>query len=323
MIAETQIRDSRGEWQPPSLPVPGALFSGPWKPSVILRHLWNVVWPYNLIYAAVAFVSWLYLTPSLETTARFEFGWIALLYLRNAALLTLIAGGLHVWMYVRRAQGIRSKYSDKWLAANDKKFTFGNQTRDNIFWSLVSGCIIWTAYEALTLWAFSNQIIPYLDMRQHPIYAVFLTLAVIYFRYLHFYFIHRLIHWKPLYKLCHSLHHRNINVGPWSGLSMHPIEHIFYFSCVFFNWIVPSSPFHAIFNLMHAGISPAVGHLGFHEMVVNGEKAVPSDNYFHYLHHRYFTVNYGVEVFPLDWWFKTQHDGSAESLARIRGKRIA
>ena len=175
----------------------------------------------------------------------------------------------------------------------------------------------------MTLWAFSNQIIPYLDMRQHPIYAVLLTLAVVYFRYFHFYFIHRLIHWKPLYKICHSLHHRNINVGPWSGLSMHPIEHIFYFSCVFFNWIVPSSPFHAIFNLLHAGISPAVGHAGFHRMVVNGDTSVPSDSYFHYLHHRLFTVNFGVEVFPLDWWFKTQHDGSPESLARIRGRTTA
>ena len=105
MNAEAQIRDARGEWQPPSLPVPGPLFYGPWKPLVILKHLWNLIWPYNLIYAAVAFLSWLYLTPSLETTARFGFGWIALLYLRNAALLTLIAGGLHLWLYVRRTQG--------------------------------------------------------------------------------------------------------------------------------------------------------------------------------------------------------------------------
>ena len=242
MQTEAQIRDAKGEWRPSPLPVPSPLFNGPWKPLVILKHLWNVIWPYNLIYAAMAFVCWLYLTPSLETTAHFGIDWIALLYLRNVLLLVIVAGALHLRLYIKQAQGIRFKYTDKWLAANDRKFTFGNQTRDNVFWSLVSGCIIWTAYEAVTLWAFSNQIIPYLDMRQYPIYAVLLTLAVVYFRYFHFYFIHRLIHWKPLYKLGHSLHHRNINVGPWSGLSMHPIEHLFYFSCVFFNWIVPSSP---------------------------------------------------------------------------------
>ena len=323
MNAEAQIRDTRGEWQPPSLPVPGPLFYGPWKPLVILKHLWNVIWPYNLIYAAVAFVSWLYLTPSLATTARFGFGWIALLYLRNALLLTLIAGGLHLWLYVRRTQGTRFKYSNKWLASRDPKFSFGSQTLDNIFWSLVSGCTIWTGFEALTLWAYSNHIIPYVDIRQHPFYAAFLTLAVVYLRYFHFYFVHRLIHWKPLYRLCHYLHHRNINVGPWSGLSMHPIEHLLYFSGVFLHWIIPSGPYHAIFHLMHAGISPAIGHVGFHELVISDGVKVPSDNYFHYLHHRMFTVNYGVQDFPLDWWFKTQHDGSPESLARIRGSRAA
>lgn len=323
MQPDAQVRDARGEWRPDPLPVASPLFTGPWTPSVVFKSLWNVIWPYNLLYAAIAFVSWLYLTPSKETTATFGIGWIAFLYVRNAALVLLIAGPLHLRMYMRRVQGIEFKYNDKWLSTNDRKFTFGSQTRDNIFWSLVSGCVVWTAYEAVTLWAFSNGIIPYLDMRQHPIYAALLTLAVIYWRYFHFYFVHRFTHWKPVYKTAHALHHRNINVGPWSGLSMHPIEHLLYFSCVFFNWIVPSSPYHAIFNLMHAGISPAVGHLGFHRMVVGDESSIASDNYFHYLHHRLFTVNFGVEALPLDWWLKTAHDGSPESLARLRGRTPA
>jgi sterol desaturase/sphingolipid hydroxylase (fatty acid hydroxylase superfamily) len=323
MQAVAEIRDAKGEWRPDPLPVASPLFNSPHKPVAMLKGLWDVIWPYNLVYAAMAFVCWLYLTPSLETAAHFAIGWIALLYLRNVVLVVIVAGALHLRMYIMRAQDTRYKYSNKWPATGDAKFTFGNQTRDNIFWSLVSGCIIWTAYEALTLWAFSNHIIPFLDMRQYPIYAILLTLAVVYFRYLHFYFVHRWIHWKPLYKVAHSLHHRNLNVGPWSGLSMHPIEHLVYFSCVFFNWIIPSSPFHAIFNLLHAGVSPAIGHLGFHRMVVTGDASVPSDNYFHYLHHRLFTVNFGVEALPLDWWFKTQHDGSPESLARIRRREAA
>ncbi len=320
MQAEAQIRDAKGEWRPTPLPVPSPITNGPWKPLVILKHLWNVIWPYNFIYAAMAFVVWMWLTPSAETTARFRFDWIALIYLRNVALLVLVAGALHLRLYIQRGQGINFKYSDKWLAAKDKKFTFGNQTRDNVFWSVVSGCGIWTAYETVTLWMYSNNIIPSFDMRQHPVWAVLMTLFVIYFRYFHFYWVHRLIHWKPLYKPVHSLHHRNINIGPWSGLSMHPLEHIVYFSGVVIHWIIPSSPYHAIFNLLHAGISPAVGHTGFHRYVVSDGKSIAADNYFHYLHHRMFTVNFGVEAMPLDWWFGTQHDGSPESLARVRGR---
>ena len=113
MQVEAQIRDAKGEWRPTPLPVPSPVFNGPWKPGVILKHLWNLIWPYNLIYAALAFVCWLYLTPSLETTARFRVDWIALLYLRNAALLTLVAGALHLRFYIQRVQGYNFKYSDR------------------------------------------------------------------------------------------------------------------------------------------------------------------------------------------------------------------
>ena len=224
------VRDSRGEWRPMPPPEPGALFVWPRNPWNALKSLWTTLWPYNLIYIGMAVVSWLYFTPSLETMKHFQPGWIGALYLRNALLLTLVAGGLHLRLYLTKAQGIEYKYIDKWLGKGDKRFMFGNQTWDNIFWNLTSGCIIWTGYEALTLWAFSNKFIPFLDFLCYLVYGVFLMVAIIYIRYAHFYFIHWLIHWKPLYNACHYLHHKNINVGPWSGLSMHPIEHLLYFS---------------------------------------------------------------------------------------------
>jgi hypothetical protein len=62
---------------------------------------------------------------------------------------------------------------------------------------------------------------------------------------------------------------------------------------------------------------------GFHRMVVSGDTSIASDNFFHYLHHRLFTIDFGVEALPLDWWLKTQHDGSAASLARMRGRTAA
>ena len=44
--------------------------------------------------------------------------------------------------------------------------------------------------------------------------------------------------------------------------------------------------------------------------------------YFHYLHHRYFECNYGGDgTVPLDKWFGTWHDGTAESQKLMRGRR--
>lgn len=46
-------------------------------------------------------------------------------------------------------------------------------------------------------------------------------------------------------------------------------------------------------------------------MIVIGRHKLENDHYVHYLHHKYFEVNYGADQFvPLDKWFGTFHDGS-------------
>ena len=107
----------------------------------------------------------------------------------------------------------------------------------------------------------------------------------------------------------------------WSGLSMHPIEHLLYFSGVLLHWVIPSHPLHAIFHLMHAGLAPAAGHTGFDKFVGKGERGIMVGGFFHYLHHRYFTVNYGVEAVPLDKWFGSFHNGTPEAHAEMEAKR--
>ena len=318
-------RDARGEWRPDILPQPSPIFTWPWRPLKILKYLFGPVgflWPYNLAVILISVAAWLWFTPSLETTKYFALAWIAQVFARNVILVILVAGGMHLRLYVAKGQGTKFKYTDKWLATKDKRFLFGNQTWDNVFWSLTSGCIIWTAWEALSLWMYSNNLIPYFDPRVHPVYTLLMLIAVVFLRQIHFYFVHRLIHWKPLYQISHYLHHKNINIGPWSGLSMHPIEHLLYFSGPVLNWIIPSNPLIVIFHLMHAGLTPALGHTGFHKFVIGkGEFGPTDDNYFHYLHHRWFTVNFGNEAVPLDKWFGSFLDGSPESEAVLLAKR--
>lgn len=254
--------------------------------------------------------------------------WALLIFARNTGLLVLIAGGLHLRLYIKRRQGTRYKYSDKWLATDNSRFLFRNQTWDNIFWSIVSGCTLWSAYEVFTLWGYANGMWPMITLRESPVYFVLLFFGVLIFRHFHFYLIHRLIHFKPLYKISHYLHHKNINVGPWSGLSMHPIEHLLYFSGVLIHFIVPSHPVHAIFHLMHAGVAPASGHSGYHAYEIGGsyedqeaKATLEVGDYFHYLHHRYFTVNYGNTGFPVDKWFGSYHDGTPEAQERMMQRR--
>merc|ERR1719461_1540424 len=123
---------------------------------------------------------------------------------------------------------------------------------------------------------------------------IFAAFWVPIFRELHFYFAHRFIHIKAMYKYIHSLHHRNTDIEPCAGLCMHPVEHMYYFSC-----IAPSL-YHFAWNGWHLLLSPAASHSGW-------EDHMQSDQ-FHYTHHALFECNYGSASFPLDNLFGTFRD---------------
>ena len=147
-----------------------------------------------------------------------------------------------------------------------------------MFHSVVSGFTIWTSYEVITMWAFANNLIPFLSWEASPFWFIVLFLVIPIFRDAHFYLVHRLLHFKFLYKHVHSLHHKNIDIGPWSGLAMHPIEHLYYYSCIGPSLVILASPFAFMWNGVHLLISPAASHSGW-------EDHFQADQY-HYLHHR-------------------------------------
>lgn len=311
--AKFGTRNKRGDWTPFRLIDYPQVFVWPIRPLGLLKWIPEYLAPWNLFYAVVAILMWAYAMPPLETMRTFEIGWIAWLFGLNLAITVLFFGSFHLRLYVQRAQGTRFKFNGKWLDTDNPAFLFRNQTIDNLIWSLGSGVPIWTAWQVVTLWLFANGYIPSVSFEEHPVYCVIVMLLVPLFREIHFYLVHRMIHWPPIYRAVHKLHHGNVNPGPWSGLAMHPVEHVLYFSGVLIHWIVPSHPVHAMFQLVHAGLSPAPGHTGFDKMVVGDENAVDTHCYAHYLHHKFFECNYADGAVPLDKWFGTFHDGSKEA----------
>ena len=318
--AATGSRDSRGEWQPAARPVTAPIWAWPPRPLETAKWLFGYpgyLFPWNAIYFAIALGTWAYVTPELSRMVEFRIGWIAEIYLRNLALFVLWVGGLHVWLHTFRSQGTAYKLHPKWLGEKSPAFLWRDQLRDNVFRNLVSACTVCTAYEVVAMWGYANGFIAFIDWRTEPVTFVFIVLAIPMWREIHNYWTHRLIHWKPLYRTVHHVHHKNVNIGPWSGLAMHPVEHIINFSASLLFWVVPSHPLMAIFTLQHALLAPAPGHAGFHQLIIKGKFTLPSD-YFHYVHHRYFECNYGNPMVPFDGWFGTFHDGSAEGHAKMQ-----
>lgn len=324
--AELFVRDRRGDWRPPDALKPTPFAQWPVRLVPLVKWVFGYpgyLLPWALLYIALGALTWRYLTPELTQMKTLEVGWITFILARNLAIVVLVTSAWHGWLYVQRSQGTDYKFNDRWLATDNPTFLFNNQLHDNLFWTLLSGVPVWTAYEVLMLWAFANGYLPSVDWGAHPIYCALLLLATPLWQELHFYLVHRLIHWRPLYQTVHYLHHKNMNPGPWSGLAMHPIEHVLYFSGVLIYCIVPAHPLHIVFLLQVTALVPAQGHAGFQHLKFGSRLLVPASDYFHYLHHRFVECNYGAERVPLDRWFGTFHDGTKESQERLKKRFLA
>jgi len=179
----------------------------------------------------------------------------------------------------------------------------------------------WTAYEVLLFWAMGNGYAPVLLPAENPIlFAAILFLTPVWIS-LHFYWIHRLLHWPPLYRLAHALHHRNVNVGPWSGLSMHPVEHGLFFSSILIHFIIPAHPIHILFHMQHQSLTAATSHTGFEGLIVRDQNRLALGTFHHQLHHRYFECNYGNLEVPWDKWFGSFHDGTQDAHVQMKERR--
>ena len=314
-------RNKRGDWNP-STPLGLAPYlTWPREPRKYVNWLFGYIFPWNLLFVAVALVQWFYLTPSIETMKTLAPGWIAYLFARNALLVLVIYGALELRLYVKRAQGNHFKFNGKWPSETPSDvFMFKSQNIDNIIRSFASGVPIWTAYEVFGLWCYANGYGLWGTFAEYPIWFIVFAFVMPVYHELHFYCVHRLIHVPVLYKYIHSVHHNSVNPSPWSSLSMHPIEHLLYWSDSLIHLIVPSHPLLFLYNLQITGTGAVVGHIGFDKMELGENGAVDTHAFAHYLHHKHFEVNYADGTTALDKLFGTWHDGTKEGEALMQAR---
>ncbi|MED5220885.1 MAG: sterol desaturase family protein [Actinomycetota bacterium] len=318
-----RIGVAASDYEPPVPIETPAVFAWPPRPGAALRWILRMItYPWVLLYLGLSMAIWRWFPPSAEAMSTFAPGWILQIWFRNLLVLGGIAGGLHWWLYVRRAQGDEYKFNRRWPGGG-AKFTFGHQTRDNAFWTMTSGAGFLSAYECLTHWAYASGLLSRPDWSTHPVVVLLMaTLGVVWASTAHFWLNHRLIHTVPLYRTFHALHHRNPNPGPWTGISMHPLEHLVYFSVFLIWWVVPAHPLVLLMCMFYQGPGPAPSHSGFAK-VRFGRVVIPAGDLFHQLHHRYFEVNYGNTQFPVDKWTGTWHDGTTVAHELLKGRQRA
>ncbi|WP_166417323.1 sterol desaturase family protein [Cochlodiniinecator piscidefendens] len=301
-------------------------FRWPLRPLEMLSWIWNswFLISERLLIVGIALASYYWVQPPLEESRTFAIGWVAEMYIRNLILLSVVASVLHSYFYIWKKQDDVLKYDPRPLMLNGRQFTFSGQVRDNMFWSLASGVTIWTAYEALMFWALANGYAPMLTWAAHPVWFVAMFLLIPLWESFYFYWIHRLLHVPFFYKRFHALHHRNINVGPWSGMAMHPVEHLIYFGTVLIHFVVAAHPIHILYHLQYYALTAITTHTGFEGLVIKDKDRLKLGTFHHQMHHRYFECNYGSLEIPWDKLFGSFHDGTPEmnEVMKERKKRI-
>ncbi|MFN9233889.1 MAG: sterol desaturase family protein [Planctomyces sp.] len=248
--AQNQNPASDTTWNHSTPVVFSPLFAWPPRPKAALLTLtqrWFTL-SRSVLFLAMAVLVHKYLLPVSEQMKSLAGSWVALVFLSNFLFMLIIAGSLHLFLFTFRLQGKQLKYDHRESHELSRKFTFHSQVRDNMFWSLVSGSTIWSIYEMLYFHGVARGAIPTVTLTEHPFAFVLWLLAMPIITSSHFYATHRLLHWPPLYRTVHRLHHRNIHIGPWSGMAMHPVEHAFYISSVLIHFIIQSHP---VILLMH------------------------------------------------------------------------
>ncbi len=128
----------------------------------------------------------------------------------------------------------------------------------------------------------------------------------------YFYWTHRLMHWKPLFKSVHRVHHLSNNPTPFAAYAFHPLE------AVIEAGIIPLAaftiPYHrsamGIFSLYSLTLN-IMGHLGY-ELFPEGFASHKlfkwhNTSTHHNMHHRLVKYNYGLYFNFWDRVMNTNH----------------
>jgi lathosterol oxidase len=128
----------------------------------------------------------------------------------------------------------------------------------------------------------------------------------------YFYWTHRLLHWKPLFKVVHITHHLSRNPTPFSAYAFHPLEALINVGIVpLVAFTIPAHVSAIVIFTIYQLLINVLGHLGF-ELLPKWfahNKVTKWHNTFthHNLHHQFVKYNYGLYLNFWDRIMNTNH----------------
>jgi Delta7-sterol 5-desaturase len=143
----------------------------------------------------------------------------------------------------------------------------------------------------------------------------------------YFYWMHRLLHHKRLFKIVHLVHHKSINPSPWTSYSFHLFEGVTEgFILVILALVLPMHPVTILLFTVTGFVINVYGHLGY-EITPKWFRhtwlfQLLNTSVHHNLHHSKFKGNYGLYFRIWDRLMGTEHPDYVKEYDKLQEQRF-
>ena len=127
----------------------------------------------------------------------------------------------------------------------------------------------------------------------------------------YYYWLHRAMHHKKLYRYLHRGHHDSVEVSAWTSFAFDPLESLLQILPLYLiSLVMPLHPISIIFLLSAMSISAVINHLNYEIYPRYFKKVFPFSMLIgathHALHHKEYRTNYGLYFTLWDKWMNTE-----------------
>jgi len=229
----------------------------------------------------------------------------------------LLAGIPFVFFYLLLPAKF-NKYKIQQKLASKKDF------RREIWHSMQSTLVFTVIAVAIQLSPLKKYTLIYDNISGHPTWYIGggLVIALI-IHDTYFYWMHRLLHHKMLFKFTHLIHHKSTNPSPWTSYSFHfleaLVEGLVLLPIVF---LLPVHPFTILLFTIIAFMINVYGHLGY-EIAPKWFRRtwlfeIVNTSVYHNMHHSKFKGNYGLYFRIWDRLMGTENPDYVKEYDRIK-----
>lgn len=166
----------------------------------------------------------------------------------------------------------------------------------------------------------------YFDISKHSsAYFLFSILLMILVHDTYFYWTHRWMHRRSVFKIVHRVHHLSTNPSPWAAMAFHPIEAVIEGSVIaLIAFLFPVHPLAIGIFLLFMMIYNVYGHLGY-ELYPRGFSKTRLGKWVntsvnHNMHHQSVQGNYGLYFLWWDRWMNTLQSNYDESFEAVKSR---